>query len=68
MAQVHVSIGRMWLIDEFLRMKVVGEVFNLWVVEEWRSLEVNRVEVHTGGEFDGGGAAYVDGGVEGIRN
>jgi hypothetical protein len=55
----------MGLIDGFLRIKVVGEVFNLWVVEEGRSLEVNRVEVHNGGEFDGGGAVYVDGGVEG---
>jgi len=35
----------MGLTDRFLRIKVVVEVFNLWVVEEGRSLEVNRVEV-----------------------
>jgi len=42
MAQIHVSIGRMDPIDGFLRIKMVGEVFNLWVVEEGRTLEVNR--------------------------
>jgi len=46
-ARIRVSTARTEFIDEFIKIKVVGAVFKLWVVEEggvWRSGRVEEAE------------------------